>query len=67
VLKNDTVSKDASSYMAIFHGHAVRRAQPSKTFNPGPSTQNFQEPKHVARLVQYLALTVINAAASAST
>jgi hypothetical protein len=44
VLKNDTVSKDASSYIAILHGHAARRAQPSKTFNPGPSTQNFQEP-----------------------
>ena len=25
-------------------GHAARRAQPSKTFNPGSSTQNFQEP-----------------------
>src|SRR5689334_25002663 len=37
--------------MAILHGRgamplrAVRRAQPSKTFNPGSSTQNFQEPK----------------------
>jgi len=27
VLKNNTVSKDASSYMAILYGHAARRAQ----------------------------------------
>jgi hypothetical protein len=44
MLKNDTVSKDASFYMAILHGHAAHRAQPSKTFNPASSTQNFQEP-----------------------
>jgi hypothetical protein len=25
-------------------GHTARRAQPDKTFNSGPSTQNFQEP-----------------------
>src|SRR3954453_7956351 len=43
-LKNDTVSKGASSYMAILHRHAARRAQPRKTFNSGSSTQNFQEP-----------------------
>ena len=47
VLKNNTVSKDASSYMAILHGHArPRRAQPSKTFNPRSSTQNFPRTRH---------------------
>ena len=44
MLKNKTVSRDASSHMVILHGHAARRAQPGKTFNPRSSTQNFQEP-----------------------
>jgi hypothetical protein len=53
MLKNDTVSKDASFYMAIHHGHAARRAQPTKTFNPRSSTQNFQEPdRHCQQLAQ---------------
>src|SRR4051794_11915585 len=46
MLKNNTVSRDASSHMAILHRRDAlpRRAQPGKMLNPGSSTQNFQEP-----------------------
>jgi hypothetical protein len=45
MLKNDTVSKDASFYMAILHG---RGAMPRIGLNPASSTQNLEEPDEFA-------------------